>query len=321
MGMLAKDSNLVTVYVSDKWDMSNVTNYKSSGMFNNTEKIVGQKGTTYNSRYTNNVYAIIDDAPEHPGYLTYKGYKLVTHTITYPDGSTEVVPAGTEFKFPSNVPEKDSENIATVTFKPENDTEDIIRYVAKAYINPGWMIEDTHYDIGDIYVVNSDITLAYDYVETIEGVRFPSNPTKDRYVFDGVDNGNTKDTSDNNEEDITLTAKWKIEIPTSGEYVLPENNTPKEDEAISTILFKYHNGNPDTVTNVLRRFVPNGWLVNGVHKDAGEIINITKNTVIEPDYNILIVNGEFPGNAAKTGYKFIAIFSTVFKPLNIAYII
>ena len=207
--MFEEATNLKTIYVSEKWDVSKATSHNS--MFTDAVSIVGQKGTTYNSGYTNKIYAIVDDAPDHPGYLTLKGYITPTYTITYPDGMIEVVPAGSEFIFPSSVPAKDADNFAKVTFKPENGEEDIIRYVTKTYTNPGWMIDETHYDIGDTYIVDRNITLAYDYIETINGVRFPEDPTLEGDTFlgwydakvDGEEYIHYAGT-----EDLTLYAHW-----------------------------------------------------------------------------------------------------------------
>lgn len=61
-------SNLTTIYVSN-FNGNTVT--QGSSIFNGCSKLVGQNGTTYNSRYTDKTYACID-TPETPGYFTYK---------------------------------------------------------------------------------------------------------------------------------------------------------------------------------------------------------------------------------------------------------
>ena len=60
--------NLKTVYVSEKWDMGNVTN--SYAMFVNCGKLVGGNGTTFDSTIIDATYACVDTA-EAPGYLTH----------------------------------------------------------------------------------------------------------------------------------------------------------------------------------------------------------------------------------------------------------
>ena len=68
-------TNLKTIYVDKKlWNISNVTNTKDPKMFRNCYKIVGGKGTTYNSGKVDKTYARIDGGPTSstPGYFTYK---------------------------------------------------------------------------------------------------------------------------------------------------------------------------------------------------------------------------------------------------------
>ena len=61
--------NLVTIYVSDKWNTLGVIS--SEYMFTNDTKIKGGNGTTYDSTHTNVSYAHVDVAGD-PGYLTLK---------------------------------------------------------------------------------------------------------------------------------------------------------------------------------------------------------------------------------------------------------
>ena len=68
-------TNLVTVYVSDKWTTTKVTS--DYGMFNKCEKLVGGNGTKWDSFYTKKDYARIDKAGQ-------KGY--FTEKIPAPDG-------------------------------------------------------------------------------------------------------------------------------------------------------------------------------------------------------------------------------------------
>ena len=60
---------LNTIYVSDKWDASNVTN--SYSMFIYCVNLVGGNGTTYDSSITDKTYACIDTEAQK-GYLTAK---------------------------------------------------------------------------------------------------------------------------------------------------------------------------------------------------------------------------------------------------------
>ena len=59
---------LETVYVGDGWSTDKVT--LSARMFNNCSKIVGGRGTTYDSSHTDKAYARIDGGADAPGYFT-----------------------------------------------------------------------------------------------------------------------------------------------------------------------------------------------------------------------------------------------------------
>ena len=61
---------LYTIYVSERWNMSNVTS--SDYMFSNCTNIVGGAGTTFDAQHTDGDYAHIDEGTENPGYFTYK---------------------------------------------------------------------------------------------------------------------------------------------------------------------------------------------------------------------------------------------------------
>ena len=66
-GMFMGCSMLKTIYVSDLWTTSSVTN--STNMFQNCMNIVGGNGTTYDASHIDYTYAHIDVAG-NPGYLT-----------------------------------------------------------------------------------------------------------------------------------------------------------------------------------------------------------------------------------------------------------
>ena len=67
--MFIGNSNLKTIYVSDKFVTDNVVN--SSGMFLRCTSLIGGNGTIYNSAHDDKEYARID-TPETPGYFTRK---------------------------------------------------------------------------------------------------------------------------------------------------------------------------------------------------------------------------------------------------------
>ena len=61
-------SNLTTIYVSEEWNMNNISN--AYNMFSGTNNLVGGQGTPYNYEYSNSEYAHIDGGENDPGYLT-----------------------------------------------------------------------------------------------------------------------------------------------------------------------------------------------------------------------------------------------------------
>ena len=66
--MFSENSNLKTIYVSDKFNVSNVTN--SANMFNNSINLIGGAGTVYDVSYVDKTYARIDKGTNSPGYFT-----------------------------------------------------------------------------------------------------------------------------------------------------------------------------------------------------------------------------------------------------------
>ena len=63
-------TSLTTIYVSNTWDISNLSYSNSSLMFDYDENLIGGNGTTYDNYHTNKDYAHIDGGPSNPGYLT-----------------------------------------------------------------------------------------------------------------------------------------------------------------------------------------------------------------------------------------------------------
>ncbi|MBR3451793.1 MAG: BspA family leucine-rich repeat surface protein, partial [Muribaculaceae bacterium] len=59
---------LVTIYVDDGWNVDRVL--YGSEMFEYCSKLVGGKGTTYDSNHVDETYAHDDGGPSNPGYLT-----------------------------------------------------------------------------------------------------------------------------------------------------------------------------------------------------------------------------------------------------------
>ena len=67
--MFCQCSNLTTIYASDNFDTSLVTN--STNMFRSSTKLIGGNGTTYSSSHIDKEYARLDNN-ENPGYFSLK---------------------------------------------------------------------------------------------------------------------------------------------------------------------------------------------------------------------------------------------------------
>ena len=66
--MFSDSKNLKTIYTSDKFNTNNVTS--SYNMFGDSTKLVGGKGTTYDTNHIDKEYAHIDGGTSNPGYFT-----------------------------------------------------------------------------------------------------------------------------------------------------------------------------------------------------------------------------------------------------------
>lgn len=67
---------LRTIYVGDGWSTTTVA--ASADMFTGSERLVGGKGTEYNSEYTDKKYARIDEGTSNPGYFSDINTGIVT---------------------------------------------------------------------------------------------------------------------------------------------------------------------------------------------------------------------------------------------------
>ena len=273
-----------------------------------------------------------DDAIDGTEYTSYDGVNDITihaqydHnmvTITTPYGSLDV-PAGDDYRLPTNSVDKSSENVAEVTFNKHNGEENIIRYVSKDFTPNGWLINNTHYNNSVIINPAEDIELVPDYTETIVPVEFPVDPTKTYNTFKGwytEETGGTEISSYNEENDIVIHAQYNhnmvtittpdgdIEVPAGEDYELPTNTVEKAAENISEVTFKQHNGEEDIIKHVTKEFTPNGWLINGTHYDNEEIINPIENLELVPDYIDNIAPVDFPTNPEKDNHVFIGWFN------------
>jgi len=105
--MFCNCKQLTTIYASNNFDVSNVTNYYY--MFSNCLNLVGGNGTVYNRNYTNKEYAHIDEGESNPGYFT--DYRVKEATIYYNSNNTLGELTVNSIKVRCTVEEGDSCNI------------------------------------------------------------------------------------------------------------------------------------------------------------------------------------------------------------------
>ena len=207
---------------------------------------------------------------------------------------------------PINDQEKDGATY-TVTFKPENGGNDITRQVQVSYTPNGWLVDGVHYDDGATANLTEDSTVERDYIKNITPAEFPDNPEYGGYTFQGwfdiAATGGNKYTSYNKEKDITLYAHW-LDNNTNGVITLGTNDQVKDPEILATITFLPHNGEAATVSNVVKSYRANGWLVDGAYYPDGSTVTVSLDATIEPYFTETISNASFPENPTKDGYEF-----------------
>ncbi len=127
--MLQSCYKLTTVYVSDLWNLDNVTD--SEYLFSGCTKLVGGQGTTYDSNYTDKTYARIDD-PDNgkPGYFTYKAAPTSGSTPA-PSGAAVPTPSGSSEITEPTEPTYEPQEIAQPT-EPAMQTNTIEKCLAPA---------------------------------------------------------------------------------------------------------------------------------------------------------------------------------------------
>ena len=247
------------------------------------------------------------------------------HSVTYPDGTVKMYPHNTLLQLESNTGTKDDEVLSTVTFKYHNGEEDTTSDVLKKYIPNGFDINSIHYDDEATLVVNEDKVIENSFDIEVVGAEFPEDPVKEGSDFSGwftEETGGTKKTSYSGLSDITLHAQYdketviittpegEEEYPKGEEYTLGTNDITKDD-ATFDVTFKKHNGEEDEVKQTSVQYVPNGWLVNGVHYQDGGKFVVEDDTIISPDYIEISIPVEFPDDPEKEGHNFTGWYDSV----------
>jgi surface protein len=212
--MFSSMPNLITIYVSEKWDVSHYGETPYNGeMFYYVPNLSGYYGTVYNADYARWDRAHIDGGEENPGYLTHVSHKGETHTVTYPDGTVEIKKHNAIITLGDNNTKADRvDDLATITFKLHNGEDDIIKHVQNVYYGDGFLVNGVLYNDNSNIRINEDKIIEYNYKGYPESPEFPKNPQREGYSFFGwyteEDGQGEKYTEYNYNEDIVLHAYW-----------------------------------------------------------------------------------------------------------------
>ena len=88
--MFFLSNNLTTINIGSGWSTAKVTS--SAYMFQNTTKIRGMQGTTYNASYVDKTYARLDEGTSKPGYLSTITYGLKVGGVEVTDMNKDNIP-------------------------------------------------------------------------------------------------------------------------------------------------------------------------------------------------------------------------------------
>ena len=245
---------------------------------------------------------------------------IISHSVTFPDGSVETYGHNTILELDANESTKADELGATVTFDYNDGvTPSEIRYNTKTFTPNGFIVnDDTHYDDNSTLVVDEDKVITYDYISENTDVEFPSDPVREYYTFDGwfTEDGDKVEYYDG-AEDITLYAHYTretvdiiypdetITVNKGDEYELRSNDIAKADDNAATVTFKYHDDETeDLVRYVKYHYTANGWSINGTAYADNATITPVTNTIVTPAYTSETIEVEFPSDPSKENYTF-----------------
>ena len=275
-------TNLRTIYVSDYWNTSNME--YSDYVFYEDENLVGEKGTTFDSDHIDVEYAIVDDAPDHPGYLTHAD----VYTVYYPDGSIELYRDGETLTLGVDNYTDSCSSVLHVwlDYNIGDGGDPAPTDVCVNSTGNGWIIDNVHYDDGDTLTVHNDIHVAYDTTESVYFL-LPQNVEHEDWEFLGWYVGDTKWEKEYFDElaDAMFVAHWntggvKLTIDGDTQYVEPG------------YVYTVPNANPDPYAPVNNKI--------HIHLYYMDEEDTQKDVVISEGYSIgyQIINGDtyYPGD-------------------------
>ena len=257
-------------------------------------------------------------------YTEYKSASNITLTAKWTgetiticiDSNCDEYHYGDEITVPNDV-EKANEDVATVTFVYDNGTSNTTSKVQKKFTQTGWKDQNNQtYTSGQKVTATGDLTFTPIYSEEIVGATFPSDPTKEHYSFDGWYNNETPYTEYKGTSDIELTAKWTgdtINICINddcneyhyGDEITVPDDVAKANDVLSTVTFKYHNGDDDTTSTVEKKYTQDGWKdQDNQTYTSGQKVNVTKDLTFTPVYDEEIIPATWPSDPTYENHEF-----------------